>query len=154
MIKNCIIIFNLLILSCSVAPRYNSTQSTTNSYNLESNSNKKVDYKKYKKTYYGVSSWYGPNFHGKLTANGEVFDMYGVTAAHKKLPLNTVAKVTNTDNGKSVILRITDRGPFVKGRVLDCSMGAAKKLGFYTLGTANVKIEIIELGDNEYMHHD
>ena len=80
--------------------------------------------------------------------------MYGVTAAHKKLPLNTVAKITNTDNGKSLILRITDRGPFVKGRILDCSMGAAKKLGFYTSGTANVKIEIIELGDNEYMHHD
>ena len=154
MIKNFIIIFNLLILSCSVAPRYNSNQGFSNSYKVDSNSNKKVNYKKYKKTYYGVSSWYGPNFHGKLTANGEVFDMYGVTAAHKKLPLNTVAKVTNTDNGKSLILRITDRGPFVKGRILDCSMGAAKKLGFHTLGTANVKIEIIELGDNEYMHHD
>ena len=154
MIKNFIIIFNLLILSCSVAPRYNSTQGSSNSYKVEIGSNKKVNYKKYKKTYYGVSSWYGPNFHGKLTANGEVFDMYGVTAAHKKLPLNTVAKITNTDNGKSLILRITDRGPFVKGRILDCSMGAAKKLGFYTSGTANVKIEIIELGDNEYMHHD
>jgi len=154
MIKNFIIIFNLLILSCSVAPRYNSNQGASNSYKFDSKTNKKIDYKKYKKTYYGVSSWYGPNFHGKLTANGEVFDMYGVTAAHKKLPLNTVAKVTNTDNGKSLILRITDRGPFVKGRILDCSMGAAKKLGFHTLGTANVKIEIIELGDNEYMHHD
>ena len=59
-----------------------------------------------------------------------------------------------TDNGKSLILRITDRGPFVKGRILDCSMGAAKKLGFHTKGIANVKIEILELGDNEYMHHD
>ena len=71
-----------------------------------------------------------------------------------QIPLNTVAKITNTDNGKSLILRITDRGPFVKGRILDCSMGAAKKLDFYTSGTANVKIDIIELGDNEYMHHD
>ena len=140
-----------LFYSCTVAPRYNSdnifSKSTTN----------KISYSKtksnFKKKYYGVSSWYGPNFHGKLTANGEVFDMYGVTAAHKDLPINTVAKITNEDNGRSVILRITDRGPFVKGRILDCSMGAAKKLDFYDQGTANVKIEIIELGDNQYMKH-
>ena len=154
MIKIFIIIFNLLIFSCSVSPRYNSTKGASNSFVSNNKGTKKVDYKKYKKTYFGVSSWYGPNFHGKLTANGEVFDMYGVTAAHKKLPLNTVARVTNTDNGKSLILRINDRGPFVKGRILDCSMGAAKKLGFYKDGTANVKIEVLELGDNEYMHHD
>ena len=154
MVKNFIIIFNLLIFSCSVAPRYNSTKGASNSSRINTKQAKKADYKKYKKTYFGVSSWYGPNFHGKLTANGEIFDMYGVTAAHKRLPLNTVAKITNTDNGKSLILRITDRGPFVKGRILDCSMGAAKKLGFHTKGTANVKIEILELGDNEYMHHD
>ena len=77
----------------------------------------------------GVSSWYGPNFHGKLTANGEVYDMYGVTAAHKTLTLGTVVRVTNLDNGKSLILRINDRGPYVDGRILDCSFGAAKKLG-------------------------
>ena len=101
-----------------------------------------------------MSSWYGPNFHGKLTANGEVYDMYGVTAAHKTLPLNTVARVTNVENGKSIILRITDRGPYISGRMLDCSMGAARKLDFYEQGTAKVKVEIIEWGDNEYMHHD
>ena len=137
--------------SCTVAPRYNSdndfSKSTSNNF---SDTKTKI---KFKKKYYGVSSWYGPNFHGKLTANGEVFDMYGVTAAHKDLPLNTVAKITNEDNGKNIILRITDRGPFVKGRILDCSMGAAKKLDFYDQGTANVKIEIIELGDNQYMKH-
>ena len=103
--------------------------------------------------YKGVSSWYGPNFHGKLTANGEVYDMYGVTAAHKTLTLNTVARVTNLDNGKSIILRINDRGPYVDGRILDCSFGAAKKLGFHEQGTANVEIKIIEEGDGEYMHH-
>ena len=79
--------------------------------------------------------------------------MYGITAAHKSLPLNTIVRVTNLDNGKSIILRINDRGPYVKDRVLDCSFGAAKKLGFYKKGTAFVKIEIIELGDDEYMHH-
>ena len=110
-------------------------------------------FNKDKIVYEGVASYYGPNFHGKLTANGEVYDMYGVTAAHKEIPFNTVARVTNLDNGKSLILRINDRGPYIVGRILDCSYGAAKKLDFINNGTANVKIEIIEWGDGEYMHH-
>jgi rare lipoprotein A len=101
----------------------------------------------------GVSSFYAEAFHGKLTANGEVYDMYGVTAAHKTLPLNTVARVTNLENNKSLILRINDRGPYVKGRILDCSYGAAKKLDFINNGTAKVKIEVIDWGDNKYMKH-
>ena len=156
-IKNYILIFNIILFSsCAVAPRYNSGDNNLKVSSSSKNNNKKdkKSTKKFKKVYFGVSSWYGKDFHGKLTANGEVYDMYGVTAAHKELPLNTVARVTNIDNDKSIILRINDRGPFVKGRILDCSMGAAKKLGFHTAGTANVKIEIIELGDNEYMHHD
>lgn len=103
--------------------------------------------------YVGISSFYGPDFHGKLTANGETYDMYGVTAAHKTLPLNTIVKVTNLANGKSLILRINDRGPYVAGRILDCSYGAAKKLGFVTRGTAKVRIVVIEVGDNLYMKH-
>ena len=79
--------------------------------------------------------------------------MYGLTAAHKTMPYNTWVRVTNLDNEKSLILRINDRGPYVKGRILDCSYGAAKKLGFVDVGTANVKIKIIEWGDGEYMHH-
>ncbi len=101
----------------------------------------------------GVSSYYGKAFHGKLTANGEIFDMYGVTAAHKTLPLNTVVRVTNLDNSKSLIIRINDRGPYIDGRILDCSYGAAKKLGFIQQGTAKVKVEVIEWGDGEYMKH-
>jgi rare lipoprotein A len=101
----------------------------------------------------GVSSFYAEDFHGKLTANGEVYDMYGVTAAHKTLPLGTVCRVTNLENDKSLILRINDRGPYVKGRILDCSYGAAKKLDFITQGTAKVKIEVMEWGDGVYMHH-
>ena len=110
---------------------------------------------KEEKNYYeeGVASWYGPNFHGKLTANGEVFDMYGLTAAHKTLPLNTTVRVTNLANNKSLILRINDRGPYIKGRILDCSYGAAKKLDFLLQGTTKVRIEIIEVGDNKYMKH-
>ena len=80
--------------------------------------------------------------------------MYGVTAAHKELPFNTVVRVTNENNGKSLLIRINDRGPYVGNRILDCSYGAAKKLGFLESGTTSVKIEIIEWGDGEYMHHD
>ena len=117
-------------------------------------SSRKINKNKYKSELSGSTSWYGPNFHGKLTANGEVYDMYGITAAHKSLPLNTIARVTNLDNGKSIILRINDRGPYIDNRILDCSFGAAKKLGFVGDGTAPVKIEIMEWGDGEYMHHD
>ncbi len=101
----------------------------------------------------GVSSFYAEDFHGKLTANGEVYDMYGLTAAHKTLPLNTVCRITNLANNKSLILRINDRGPYVKGRILDCSYGAAKKLDFINQGTTNVKIEVMEWGDDKYMQH-
>ena len=152
MIKLSFCIIFLVIYSCAPSPRYNSTFSTSNNKKkVKTYQKEKVN--KNKKTYRGVSSWYGADFHGKLTANGEVYDMYGVTAAHKELPLNTVARVTNLDNNKSLILRINDRGPYIKNRILDCSYGAAKKLGFLDMGTANVKIEVIEWGDGEYMHH-
>ncbi len=80
--------------------------------------------------------------------------MYGLTAAHKTLPLNTIVRVTNIENGKSLILRINDRGPYIDGRILDCSYGAAKKLEFVQMGTTEVKIEVIEWGDDEYMQHN
>jgi len=79
--------------------------------------------------------------------------MYGTTAAHKTLPLNSIVRVTNLENYKSLILKINDRGPYVGDRILDCSFGAAKKLGFDKQGTTTVKIEIIEVGEGEYMHH-
>ena len=142
----------LLFLSCTVSPRYG-VQSSDSTKKTKKN----IKYSKKNKNsseLKGVSSWYGPNFHGKLTANGEVYDMYGVTAAHKTLTLGTVVRVTNLDNGKSLILRINDRGPYVDGRILDCSFGAAKKLGFHDQGTANVEIKIIEEGDGVYMHHN
>ena len=142
----------LLFLSCTVSPRYG-----VQSIDSTKKTKKNIKYSKKNKNsseLKGVSSWYGPNFHGKLTANGEVYDMYGVTAAHKTLTLGTVVRVTNLDNGKSLILRINDRGPYVDGRILDCSFGAAKKLGFHEQGTANVEIKIIEEGDGVYMHHN
>tara|TARA_Y100000996_G_scaffold142758_1_gene109417 strand:+ start:3437 stop:3931 length:495 start_codon:yes stop_codon:yes gene_type:complete len=154
----CIVI--LMLFSCVASPRYSSSTPTsknkiTKKYNSRSLSkgNPKAEDVKVGDIISGISSWYGPNFHGKLTANGEVFDQYGVTAAHKTLPLGTVARITNIDNGKSLILRINDRGPYVGDRILDCSYGAATKLGFKDLGTANVEIKIIEIGDGVYMHH-
>jgi len=92
----------------------------------------------------GIASWYGKEMHGKQTANGEVFDMYGLSAAHRTLPLGTLVRVTNLDNFKSITVRINDRGPFLKGRFFDLSYGAAKVLGFVSLGTARVKIETVE----------
>jgi rare lipoprotein A len=158
-----IFILALLCMECTPAPRYksgsnpfpsNKENEKPKSGNKKLKPNKKLSYNPKKTLYRGISSFYGPKFHGKLTANGEVFDMYGVTAAHKEFPFNTVARVTNENNGKSLILRINDRGPYVGNRILDCSFGAAKKLGFVGDGTAPVKIEIMEWGDGEYMHHD
>ena len=124
----------IFVFSCTASPRYTSL-----------------------KTIYGISSHYGyqDGFHGKRTANGEIFNQYGLSAAHKTLPLNTWIKVTNLDRltKPSVKLKINDRGPYVGDRILDCSTGAAKRLGFFDKGTANVKIEVIKWGDNKYRKH-
>jgi rare lipoprotein A (peptidoglycan hydrolase) len=82
-----------------------------------------------KQTFRGESSWYGKPFHGRQTASGERYDMYGMTAAHKTLPFGTLVQVTNLENNKKVIVRVNDRGPFIRRRVLDLSYAAAKKLG-------------------------
>ncbi len=92
----------------------------------------------------GLASWYGEAFHGKTTANGEKFDMMALTAAHKELPFNTTVKVTNLLNNRSVVVRINDRGPFRKDRIIDLSKHAAEKLDFLGIGVAPVKIEVIE----------
>jgi rare lipoprotein A len=92
----------------------------------------------------GLASWYGPDFHGKLTSNNEIYNMHALTAAHKTLPFGAYVKVTNLNNGKSVIVRINDRGPFVKGRIIDLSYAAAKKLAMDITGVAPVKIEVLK----------
>lgn len=92
----------------------------------------------------GTASWYGTKFHGQNTANGEVYDLYGMSAAHKTLPLPSYVKVTNLDNNRSVILRVNDRGPFYSDRIIDLSYAAAKKLGYAEIGTARVKVEGID----------
>ncbi|MEE8478986.1 MAG: septal ring lytic transglycosylase RlpA family protein, partial [Candidatus Neomarinimicrobiota bacterium] len=84
---------------------------------------------------YGISSYYADKFHGKRTANGEIFDMYGISGAHQTLPLNSIVKITNLENNKILVIKINDRGPFIKNRIFDCSYGAAVKLGFISKGT-------------------
>ncbi len=97
----------------------------------------------------GIASWYGyETYHqkgGHMTANGEAFDPKGLNAAHKYLPLPTYVRVTNLENHRNIIVRVNDRGPFVEGRIIDLSAGAAKKLGFYKNGTAKVLVEAIEV---------
>lgn len=92
----------------------------------------------------GTASWYGKKFHGYHTSNGEVYDMYGMSAAHKTLPLPTYAKVTNLKNGKTVIVKINDRGPFHEDRLIDLSYAAASKLGILSNGTAEVEVHAID----------
>ena len=92
----------------------------------------------------GMAAWYGKDMHGKKTASGEVFDMYGFSAAHRTLPFGTVVHVTNLDNFKGIEVRINDRGPFLKNRFLELSYGAAKALGFASQGTARLRIETLD----------
>ncbi len=157
--KSKILIYTIIISStffnCSNAPRYYKSDNinVNRTSKKVSKSGKENKSKGHRKIIKGISSFYAEDFHGKLTANGEVYDMYGLTAAHKTMPLNTICRVTNLENNKSLILRINDRGPYIKGRILDCSYGAAKKLDFINQGTTKVKIEVIEWGDDKYMKH-
>ena len=91
----------------------------------------------------GVASWYGPRYHGRTTANGEQFDQAAMTAAHRDLPFNSLVEVTNLKNGKSVKVRINDRGPYVGKRIIDVSMAAAERLDFITAGLTPVKVELV-----------
>ena len=97
----------------------------------------------------GIASWYGRPFHGRQTANGEVYDMNRLSCAHKTLPLGTVVRVTNLANGRSLDLRVNDRGPYVHGRIVDCSRAAAQRLGFLDAGTTPVEIEVVAAGAGE-----
>jgi rare lipoprotein A (peptidoglycan hydrolase) len=93
--------------------------------------------------FFGKASWYGPGFHGKLTASGEVFDQNGMTAAHRELSLGTRLRVTNLVNGKSTVVTVNDRGPYIEGRHLDLSWAAAKKVEMIEAGVVDVKIEVL-----------
>ena len=93
----------------------------------------------------GIASWYGTKFNGHKTSNGEIFDLYQATAAHKTLPIPSYARVTNLNNGRSIVVRVNDRGPFHADRLIDLSYGAAVKLGYMEHGTAPVEVEILDI---------
>lgn len=97
----------------------------------------------------GVASYYAHDFHGKLTSNGETFDMNALTAAHRTFPFGTRIFVTNLTNNKTVTVRVNDRGPFVEGRIIDLSMGAAKVIDLIQTGTAKVRLEVMQWGDGK-----
>jgi len=97
---------------------------------------------------YGNASWYGGPLHGRKTASGERFDMHSFTGAHKKLPFGTIIRVTNLRNGKEVFIRVNDRGPFVKGRIVDLSRAAAKAIDFTNKGVIRVRIDVVSLPQN------
>jgi rare lipoprotein A len=132
------------------APKYGDTKFTSAARHKSTMRCYTVRGKTYRPTYVkvgqtmtGISSWYGPNFHGKYTSNGERYNMHARTAAHKTWPMDTMVKVTNLQNGRSTIVRINDRGPFVRGRIIDCSYAAGKELGLDRMGIAKVKIEVV-----------
>lgn len=137
----------ILLMGCTVAALVALTARTearpSGSINLETYLAPKVA--ESVKSELGFASWYGEECDGNLTASGEVYDMNGLTAAHRNLPLGTRIKVTNLRNKRSLIVRINDRGPFIDNRFLDLSMGAARKLGFMGAGLALVRAEVVSL---------
>jgi rare lipoprotein A len=100
----------------------------------------------------GFASWYGPTFHGRTTASGERYNMLSLTAAHRTLPFNTYVRVTNLGNGRSLVVRINDRGPFVRGRIIDLSYAAAKVLDIPAPGTMRVRLEVLEPSRGAAIH--
>jgi len=135
-----LIISALFLFGCSSSTRFGKE---------DSESKEKYDDENFAilETVDGVASYYSEEFHGRKTANGETYDMYGLTAAHKTYPFNTEVRITNISNGKSVVLRINDRMPGYKGRLIDVSFQAARELGMIITGTVNVKIEVLNWGE-------
>lgn len=124
----------VLLLSCSIDRSFRQNEN----YDIGRNSTRTID------SITGVCSYYGKKFHGKQTANGEFFDMYALTAAHKSLPFGTVLEVENLANNKKVVVRINDRGPFVRNRILDLSYAAAQAIDMLNSGTTKIKATIIK----------
>lgn len=135
----------LLISGCASSPRFTRDRSAEPKHGEKKGSSKSL------KTMEGIASYYAEDFNGKKTANGETYDMYKMTAAHRSLPFNTKLKVTNLDNNRSIVVRVNDRGPFKLERIIDLSLGAATQLGMKGSGTARVKLEVLEWGDEEYV---
>jgi rare lipoprotein A len=144
---NCIIvvILTLILSSCASSPRFTKERYAEPKINSskpgpDNTNGKAIMYK-------GIASYYGRDFHGKKTANGELFDMHGLSAAHRSFPFGTKVRVTNIDHGKSCVVRVNDRGPFKLELIMDLSVGAAELLDMMKSGTANVTLEVLEWGE-------
>ena len=133
-----LLLFTSFISHCAPSSRFSSTPSQS--------SQSEVSDKSAGDMLYGESSYYADKFHGRKTANGEIFDMYKKTAAHKTLPFNTLLEVTNLENNHSVVVRVNDRGPFVGNRILDLSYGAAREIDMISSGVVKVRIKILKWG--------
>lgn len=143
----------LLLAGCATSPRFATRGASPRAGESATTEEKKADEPKPPApigralfTLEGVASYYADDFHGKLTSNGETFDMDGLTAAHRTLPFGTKVRVTNLENNRSVVVRVNDRGPFKEGRIIDLSRGAAKEIDLIKTGTARVKLEVVEWG--------
>ena len=134
----------LVMGGCSSSPRFTKERSAEPKVSSKTGSVKSL------KSMEGIASYYADDFNGKKTANGEIYDMYKMTAAHRSLPFNTKVRVTNLGNKRSIVVRINDRGPFKLERLIDLSLAAATQLGMKGTGTARVKLEVLEWGDDEY----
>jgi rare lipoprotein A len=154
--RACVSLVCALLLSCSSSPRFirsggenssgretaRNTHDTVSTAPVVRPSSGRILL-----TLEGVASYYADAFHGKLTSNGETFDMNAQTAAHRTFPFGTKIKVTNLANGKTVVVRVNDRGPFVEGRIIDLALGAAKVIDLVQTGTGRVRLEVLEWGD-------
>lgn len=141
------VIAALLFFSCSSSPRFTYDRLAEPKGTSSKAPGKNISGKP--STAEGLASYYAHDFHGKKTANGETFDMHKLTAAHRSYPFDTKVKVTNLDNGKSVVVRINDRGPFKLERIMDLSLGAAEALDMVKSGTARIRLEVVEWGPDE-----
>jgi rare lipoprotein A len=137
-----VILFSLcatcIFVGCLASPRFTATKATRSAA--------EPPYSRYEE---GIASFYSDQYHGRTTSNGEVFDMNKLSAAHRTLPFNTTVRVTNRTNGKSVIVRINDRGPFKDDRIIDLSLAAAKQIDLIGPGTAPVILEVVEFGPTD-----
>jgi len=133
-----IMVVATMIVGCTSAPRFTATKSASVRAGMETGGYSMVEE--------GAASYYASEFNGRPTSSGETFDMNQLTAAHRTLPFNTMVRVTNLTNGRTVTVRINDRGPFKDDRLIDLSLAAAKEIGLVGTGTARVRLEVVELG--------
>ncbi|MBN1396649.1 MAG: septal ring lytic transglycosylase RlpA family protein [Bacteroidetes bacterium] len=148
--KKIIYIFAVIFLSgCVPSPRFAERNSGINRTYQQPDQSEKIPSGKILLTLEGVASYYAHDFHGRQTSNGEIYDMNGLTAAHRNFPFGTKVRVTNLENNKTVTVRINDRGPFKEGRIMDLSLGAAKEIDLIVHGTARVRLEVLEWGNGK-----